>query len=172
MKKIIYALLATVSGLVLLFGYRTSHEEVVASTAIGESPAAADTTASSAPTTGTDAAAGAGSATGTTTSSGTDATATSTGRVDGTFTGDAVRTRYGPVQVQITVTGGVISDVQVPEYPSGNARDRQINERALPTLIAETTSAQSSVIDMVSGATYTSDGYIQSLQSALDQAQA
>lgn len=83
-----------------------------------------------------------------------------------------MNTRYGPVQVAITVSGGAVSDVQVVDYPSSNPRDRQINERAIPELVSETISAQSAEIDMVSGATYTSDGYIRSLQSALDEAAA
>ena len=54
--------------------------------------------------------------------------------------------------------------------PSGNGRDLEINDRALPVLVQETLDAQSADIDMVSGATVTSDGYVTSLQSALDQA--
>lgn len=56
-------------------------------------------------------------------------------------------------------------------YPDSNGRDRQINSSAIPQLVTETISAQSAQIHMVSGATYTSNGYAQSLQSALDQAQ-
>lgn len=167
MKKIIYAVLATLSGVLLLLGYRTSHDVVVAaavdsSTAVG--------------TTGAPATAGSGSTTAdaATTATAADAatTATATGLTDGTYLGSATNTRYGPVQVQVTINGGVIADVQVPEYPNSNSKDRQINERALPTLMSETTAAQSADIDTVSGATYTSEGYIQSLQSALDQAAA
>ena len=75
------------------------------------------------------------------------------------------------MQVQVTVAGGQISDVQVVDYPDGNGRDRQINQNAIPQLVSETVRAQSAQIDMVSGATYTSRGYVTSLQSALDQAQ-
>jgi uncharacterized protein with FMN-binding domain len=81
-------------------------------------------------------------------------------------------TPYGPVQVQITVSGGSITQVNVPQYPNGSGRDQEINSFALPQLISETTSAQSANINMVSGATFTSQGYIQSLQSAIDQAHA
>ena len=88
----------------------------------------------------------------------------------GTFTGDSVTTRWGPVQVEITVADGKITAVQAVEYPQDNARDRQINAYALPVLAQEVTQAQSAQIDAVSGATVTSDGYIQSLQSAIDQA--
>ena len=75
------------------------------------------------------------------------------------------------MQVAITISGGTITDIQVPQYPNSNREDQQINARALPVLISETASAQSASISMVSGATYTSQGYTQSLQSALDQAQ-
>jgi uncharacterized protein with FMN-binding domain len=74
------------------------------------------------------------------------------------------------VQVQLTVAGGVITDVTVVDYPSGNGKDRQINARALPVLVQETVDAQSARIDMVSGATVTSEGYLESLQGALDEA--
>ncbi|WP_238159709.1 FMN-binding protein [Kribbella pratensis] len=86
------------------------------------------------------------------------------------MTGDVAQTQWGPVQVQLTLQSGKITAVSVPQYPNGNRRDAEINEYALPILINETVQAQSSQIDMVSGATVTSDGYIRSLQSALDQA--
>lgn len=151
MKKIIYAILATISGLVLVFSYRTSLD-VVEPIAVAEPAAASDTTAATPPT--------------------PTPTPTAAGPLDGTYTGAAANTRYGPMQVQITVSGGQIADVQVIDYPNSNSKDRQINERAIPVLVSETTQAQSSQIDMVSGATYTSEGYIASLQSAIDQATA
>jgi uncharacterized protein with FMN-binding domain len=72
--------------------------------------------------------------------------------------------------VQLTVQDGAVTDVSVVEYPIGNDKDRRINAQALPILVRETLDAQSADIDMVSGATYTSEGYDTSLQSALDQA--
>ena len=72
--------------------------------------------------------------------------------------------------MSITVTDGKITAVDVPQYPTGNGKDRQINASALPILTKETLSAQSADIDMVSGATVPSEGYVKSLQSALDQA--
>ncbi|MCW2617142.1 MAG: hypothetical protein JWR28_291 [Modestobacter sp.] len=95
---------------------------------------------------------------------------TTASAVGTTVTGPSASTRWGPVQVQLTVAGGVITDVTVVEYPSGNGKDRQINARALPVLVRETLAAQSTGIDMVSGATVTSEGYLESLQGALDQA--
>jgi uncharacterized protein with FMN-binding domain len=70
----------------------------------------------------------------------------------------------------VTVANRKITNVSVPVYPNGNGRDAEINAQALPILIQETLHAQSAQIDMVSGATVTSDGYLQSLQSALDKA--
>lgn len=87
-----------------------------------------------------------------------------------TVTGSVISTQWGPVQVQLSLKGNAITGVTVLQYPSGNSRDGEINSYALPILIDETTQAQSAQIDMVSGATVTSTGYVQSLQSALDQA--
>jgi len=174
MKKIVYAVMATLSGLVLLLSYRTSLE-AVAPTALEPTSSDASTTSAEASSPSPDPSP---SATGDT-PDGADAAETPAastptdsagGLADGTYTGDAANTRYGPVQVQITVSGGVIADVQAIDYPDGNGRDREINARAIPVLVSETVQAQSADIDMVSGATYTSDGYLTSLQSAIDQA--
>ncbi|MFH9085300.1 FMN-binding protein [Streptomyces sp. NPDC017673] len=87
-----------------------------------------------------------------------------------TATGDTVQTRWGPVQVRVTVRNGRLTDVTAVSYPQENPRDQEINSYALPELRREALAAQSAQIDTVSGATYTSDGYRQSLQSALDSA--
>jgi uncharacterized protein with FMN-binding domain len=87
-----------------------------------------------------------------------------------TYTGSVASTRWGDVQVVITVTDGKITDVQVPVYPTENRRDQEINEYALPALRQEVLTAQSADVDTVSGATVTSDGYLESLQAALDAA--
>jgi uncharacterized protein with FMN-binding domain len=87
-----------------------------------------------------------------------------------TYAGSEAQTRWGPVQVSITVSGGKVTDVAVPTYPNGNRRDVEINAQALPVLRQETLDKQSADIDAVSGATVTSDGYKESLQSALDAA--
>jgi len=183
MKKIVYAVLGTLTGLVLLFSYRTSLE-VVAPAAAG-TPTTTSTTGSgstpagsgSATSSGTGTSTGSGTSSGSATSSSGSATSSgsstsASGLKDGTFTGQAVDTRYGAVQVAITISGGQIADVSVPQYPNTERRDEEINAQAIPILISETTSAQSAQIDMVSGATFTSDGYTQSLQSAIDQAKA
>lgn len=111
-----------------------------------------------------------GAAASATTSVAAPAAGSGTGVTAGTFTGESTSTEWGDVQVVITVADGRITDVQVPEYPDGNRKDQQINARALPVLTKETLAAQSADIDMVSGATVTSEGYLTSLQSALDQA--
>ncbi len=74
------------------------------------------------------------------------------------------------MQVQIRVSGGKITDAGVVQVPQGNSRDLEINSYAVPVLNSEVVQAQSAQIDMVSGATVTSDGYLQSLQSAIDSA--
>jgi len=88
----------------------------------------------------------------------------------GSFTGKPASTRYGNVQVAIDVSNGQITDVRVLQVPTRDPQDRMIAQYAVPILTSEALAAQSAQIDSVSGATYTSDGYKQSLQSAIDQA--
>ena len=145
-RRIVMVLMSTVTVVVLLFGYRTS----TAGRPGGHGVAAA----------------GASAGTGTGGSTGGSGTASTTS----TVTGPTVQTRWGPVQVRLTLRSGTITAVDVLQHPSGNPHDDQINAAALPTLVAETTQAQSADIDMVSGATVTSTGYLQSLQGALDTA--
>jgi len=90
--------------------------------------------------------------------------------VSGTFTGAAANTVYGPVQVQITVSNGKITNAVALVYPLGSFRDQQINQQAIPYLIQETLAAQSANIQGVGGASYTSQGWVDSLQSALSKA--
>ncbi|GHB87852.1 hypothetical protein GCM10010348_00950 [Streptomyces anthocyanicus] len=103
-------------------------------------------------------------------SSGTGTGGTSSGTR--TVTGPAVQTRYGAVQVQLTLDGSRIVAARAVQSPGGDPRSRQINASAVPALIRETLNAQSAHLDTVSGATYTSEGYIGSLQSALDRTRA
>lgn len=86
-----------------------------------------------------------------------------------TLTGSAVQTRYGAVQVEVTFSGNTITAVRTLQSPDGSGRDIAINSQALPILQQEVLASQSANIDTVSGATYTSEGYIQSVQSAIDQ---
>ena len=159
MRRISMWLFSTVAALVLLFSYRTSTDRVgeagAAQTTMNEqttTPATSPTPASTSPST-----------------SKTPATGSSSSAAK-TYTGSVASTRWGDVQVSITVTDGKITDVAVPVYPSENGRDQEINAYALPVLRQETLAAQNANIDTVSGATVTSDGYLQSLQSALDAA--
>jgi uncharacterized protein with FMN-binding domain len=89
-----------------------------------------------------------------------------------TINGQAIDTQYGPVQLQVTFVGSRIVRITPLQLPSGQSRDAEINNYAVPILTQEALQAQSARIDTVSGASYTSDGYAQSLQSALDQAHA
>lgn len=145
MRRITLWLLSTVAVLVLLFSYRTSTN----------SPQTA--AAASAPLTSS--------------SGGTSSDSSGGSSGDGkTYAGSVAQTRWGPVQVSITVSGGKVTDVTVPVYPTDNHRDQEINGYALPVLRQEALAAQSADIDAVSGATVTSDGYKESLQAALDAA--
>lgn len=87
-----------------------------------------------------------------------------------TATGGTVQTVWGPVQVEVTFLGTKLTGVRVLQQPDGTFNDVEINGFALPILTKETLAAQNAHIDAVSGATYTSQGYVGSLQSALDAA--
>lgn len=171
MGRIIAWASTTVTMLVLLFGYHTSTSSTVAGQV-------ADTVISSGTVAGSGSGSGATTSGGTSGSPGSSSAGSSGSGSSGSgssgsasqVTGDTVQTRYGPVQVQLSVSGGTIDSVSVLQYPSGDPRSSQISTYALPVLADETVSAQSASIDMVSGATFTSAGYVQSLQSALDQA--
>jgi uncharacterized protein with FMN-binding domain len=89
---------------------------------------------------------------------------------DGTYTGDNVSNPYGNVQVSVTVSGGKITDIQFPSLPSDNQHSQSVSDYASPILKQEAIQAQSANVNSVSGATYTSESFQQSLQSALSQA--
>ncbi|GGJ00957.1 FMN-binding protein [Streptomyces brasiliensis] len=141
LRRIVLASAATVSGMVLLLALKP-HTSPEAASAVP------------APVPGSSASASAGTP------------ASGTKSVDG----ETVQTRWGPVQVRITLKDGKLTEVTAVTYPTDNPRDQEINSYALPQLRREALAAQSAQIDTVSGATYTSDGYRQSLQSALDSA--
>jgi uncharacterized protein with FMN-binding domain len=143
MRRAILAICATAAALALLLTFKTHAQPASAGSPAGAiGPAGPGGTPS------------AGAASG-------------TGRA---VTGDAVSTIYGPVQVQITVSGHKITGATAVTYPENSPMDAQINALAVPKLNAETLTANSAGIDAVSGATYTSRGYIGSLQSAIDKA--
>jgi uncharacterized protein with FMN-binding domain len=85
-------------------------------------------------------------------------------------TGDAISTRYGPVQLKVTVSGGKITQVEAVQLPSSDPKSAEISNSAEPQLQQSALTKQSANVDAVSGATYTSDGYKTALQSALDKA--
>jgi len=143
MKRIVVATGTTLSGLVLLLSYGTSIAHLSSS---GTASTVAAGSASSAVAAGT--------------------TATTTA----TYDGAAASTQFGDVQVRITVTDGKVTAAEAISYPNSNGHDQQINSYAIPVLNQEAVAAGSANISMVSGATYTSGGYVKSLQSALDQA--
>jgi uncharacterized protein with FMN-binding domain len=157
MRRITLWLFSTIAALVLLFSYRTSTNGTGGAVA-ATLPAPEPTTSTSAPSTSSSA------------SPKSSASTSSTPTATKISNGSTASTRWGDVQVSITVTNGKITDVAVPVYPSGNGKDQQINAYALPILRQETLDAQNANIDTVSGATVTSDGYLQSLQAALDAA--
>jgi len=155
MRRIVTVILSTITILVLLFSYHTSMDSAsVAASPVSQSPAS-----------------GANPPSGSSSQGGTPASKQAPAApAPATYTGDVAATRWGPVQVQITVQAGKIVSSTAVQYPQSNGRDVQINGYALPILAQEAVQQQSAGIDMVSGATVTSDGYLQSLQSAIDQA--
>ncbi|MEW1772479.1 FMN-binding protein [Streptomyces sp. NPDC086777] len=153
LRRIVLASAATVSAVVMLLALKPHTAPTVVTDAAGPAPAAS---ASASP--------GATGDSGKSGASGSSSTGTRT------VTGDTVQTRWGPVQVKVTVKNGRVTDVTALQYPTDNPRDQEINQYALPQLRSEALAAQSASIDTVSGATYTSQGYQQSLQSALDSA--
>ncbi|MEP7204583.1 MAG: FMN-binding protein [Candidatus Saccharibacteria bacterium] len=92
---------------------------------------------------------------------------------DGSFTGALASGTYEDIQVAITVSGGKITNVTTPQANTyGSNRSQSIDEYAMPLLRREVINSQTASIDSISGATYTSQTYLQSLQSAIDQAKA
>ncbi len=132
-------------------------------------PVAASTgpSAASAPPSGSSASAASGSSGSGSSSTGQSASAT---LKSGTFTGSTVQIPFGNVQVQVTIKGGKITDVQPLQMPTAHARSQMISQYVAPMLLQEVLQVQTAQINLVSGATYTSEAYAQSLQAALDQA--
>ncbi|MFD7448727.1 FMN-binding protein [Kitasatospora sp. NPDC059827] len=160
MRRAVVTSAATAAGVVLLLSLKP-HQ------ATGNAPVISSGAGTSS---GSGSASGAGAASDSGSASPVPAPAPAAGGATRKVSGDTINTRYGPVQVQVTLAGSRITGVDVVKYPTEDRRDREINADALPTLNQEAISAQSAGIDAVSGATYTSDGYIRSLQSALDRA--
>ncbi|MEV4351242.1 FMN-binding protein [Actinoplanes sp. NPDC049596] len=148
MRRITLWLFSTVAAVVLLFSYRTSTNSP-ATPAAAEAPIGDPTAAGSAPT-----------------SAGTESESNAPKEYDGS----SVQTQWGPLQVRITVANGRITEVTAPASPADNPADAGVTAGALPQLREQVLAAQSATIDGVSGATFTSEAYRQSLQAALDAA--
>ena len=155
MKRVITAVVATVAGVLWVVTYRvTPHSRPVAATSPTASPApSASPTASGAP-------------------SSTASPSPSPRGPSGSFTGSDVPTMYGDVQVRAVLTNGKVTNVVAVQLPSDRARSAEISQIAGPMLRQEAVQAQSARIDIISGATYTSVAYAQSLSDALKQAKA
>ena len=169
MRRIILYLASTLAALILLFSYRTSLGPTPLARMVthgphgpGIVPATGD-----GPSAGADPSSGAGS---NPDPSQSPSQIAGQGNSTMTVNGSIADTVWGPVQVQVVITHGRISDVQAIVYPNGNGRDYQINSYALPRLRDQVLAAQSANIDGVSGATVTSRGYTESLRAALDYA--
>ena len=161
MKRALPTILATLGGLGLLASFHTAGGTSRRTTAAAVSSPSV-TTGSSPPPSGTDPATSSGTAPQTTTPVGT---TSGHQQIDG----PTISTKFGDVQVRVTLDNGRITDVEPLKMPSDRRRSAEITQAATPILHDEVLQAQSAVIDLVSGATYTSDAYAQSLQAALDQ---
>jgi hypothetical protein len=158
MRRALLAIALTVAGLAALLSFKTASSDV-------ERPAASETTGGS----GVSGVSGPSGVTGVSGVAGQPTPSLPPLPAGArAITGRAASTVYGPVQVQLVVRGQKIIGVNVLQRPDATELDIQIGQYALPKLIAETLAAQSARIDAVSGATYTSGGYINSLQNALD----
>jgi len=163
MRRAVLTLGGTVAGLAALLSYKT-HSGAAVVSAVGTPGTSTATSAATAP-----ASTGPASA--------TPSASAKAGHSDGaggsasarTITGTVANTQYGPMQVQVTVEGKKITGVKVLQQTNTGVMSQQIDSNSIPQLTKETLTVQSARIDTVSGATATSTGYINSLQSALDK---
>lgn len=156
MKRVLLSVIGTVLGLAALLSFKSHGQPLVSGALPSAGLPAASTPGGAGQSTGAPPNPSGG------TSSGTAGTKS--------YLGQAVQTQYGVVQVKLTVAGTKITNVSFAQLTAYDGRSQEINSQAAPILLQETLSAQSARIDTVSGASYTTDGYLQSLQSALDQA--
>jgi uncharacterized protein with FMN-binding domain len=160
MRRAILAVVSTIAGLVALLSFK-SHVPAIAAATSGTGVSSGGTSGSGSGSSGTGSSSGGQGFT----------TGQQTGLPAGehTVTGNVADTMYGPVQIQLVVKDNKIVKVSVLQQPKNTVNDIQIGQFAFPRLIGETLTAQNAKIDSVSGATYTSGGYIASLQSAVDK---
>lgn len=160
MRRAILALGSTIAGIAVLLSFKThSTGATGASAAAPSMPGGTGVSAS---------AGGAADAAGAATTPGPSGKAK--GGKRRTVTGKVAETLRGPMQVELTLAGQRITKVTMLQQTNSGPLSNQIDSTAIPQLIKETLAAQSAHIDAVSGASYTSEGYLQSLQSALDKA--
>jgi hypothetical protein len=158
MRRVILTIAGTIAGLVALLSFK-SHVPTVPSASVSTTGGSSSTGGTSAPSSSAATVPGEfpmGSLAGTLTSGET------------AISGHVANTVYGPVQIQLVMRNGKIVKVAVLRQPMNTINDIRIGDFAFPKLIGETLATQTAKIDAVSGASYTSAGYIQSLQSALD----
>ena len=182
MRRLLLALAGTAAGLAAVLSFKTQGSAATSGMAApvtgtqGSASAAASTGSTTPKSSGGTAAAQQGAAAAQ--QSGTAAQQGGTAAQQGgtaaagakVLTGAVDNTSYGPMQVQVTMAGSKITGVKVLQQTNTGSLSQQIDANAIPQLTEETLAAQSARIDAVSGASYTSAGYIKSLQSALDQA--
>jgi len=170
---------ALASAGILLAGWQTGTQAGGISTVASSTTATGTTGATGTGSTGTGSSgsSGSSSSSGTAGSSGSASSSGSSGSssssnssASGTYKGNTVQTRFGPVQVQITVANGKITDVTALQLTNTDGKSIQISNRAAPLLRSKVLAAQSANVQTVSGATITSDAYLTSLQAALDAA--
>ncbi|HEX4289901.1 MAG TPA: FMN-binding protein [Trebonia sp.] len=156
MRRAVIVLGTTAAGLAALLSFKTHSLAAPAASAGAPAPSA-----------GTSSPAGSAAGQAASATHGASSTAPAAAR---TVTGAVASTQHGPMQVQLTLAGTKITKVTLLQRTDDGAESDQIDAYAIPKLTSETLAAQSAHIDAVSGASYTSSGYIQSLQSALDKA--
>jgi len=169
---------ALASAGILLAGWQTGTQAGGISTVASSTTATGTTgaTGTGSAGTGSSGPSGSSSSSGTTGSSGSSGSASSgsssssSSSASGTYKGNTVQTRFGPVQVQITVANGKITDVTALQLTNTDGKSIQISNRAAPLLRSKVLAAQSADVQTVSGATITSDAYLTSLQAAIDAA--
>ena len=153
MRRALIAAAATTAGLVLLLGYKAGAPAKPQKVTLGSGSPSTTVPAGS-----------------TTTTAGPGTTAPAAGAGPGTYTGQLVDYLYGDIEVAVTIDASHIANVSVVQNDAVGPRSQMIDAEAVPILEQEAVSAQGTNFDVVSGATYTSDAFAQSLQTALQKA--
>jgi uncharacterized protein with FMN-binding domain len=179
MRRFVAVFVATVAGLVVLLSFKTTPAKAPRAAALStatpgatsatSSSAAVSSSAASSATSATSSSAAPTSAAATASSASSTTTKTVTGTTVDVSEGGR---SFGVVQVRLTLTNGKITAATAIQFPEDDSHSAQISQFSIPTLSQEVLSKQSASIDAVSGATYTSEAYAQSVQAALDAAKA